>query len=412
MDRRAFLGLLALGGAAGALGTILPRALASSSPFGLPPKPMPPEQIPEDFPHEIRSPLRVAQWYDYWPAVVLGNFRDYIQATYGVTIQIVQDVYTSNEELINWMLISKSYDVVFPTQNAIEWMRNFGLLRPFDGTLLPNLSNLFPEYRRPAWALDKKGNLYSAGYMAGTTGLLFRTDKTWTTADVEAIGWDMLWSGSLGGTSLNQKLMALASPRDLLGMGLKKVGYDTTGQALVSQGQWSLNSTDSTKVNAARDSLLGAKPLWYKIDSLNAGSYVANDVVYASEVYSTDAIYAIRPNSPTPAPIEYLLPKQGFARWLDSACIPTFSQNVYLAHLFIDYLLRGDVAATIADWTLGATPNAAAYDLLTTQSGWDPRLDPRIYPDAATLARAEYVRILPAIVEAAYDAAYNAVLFG
>ncbi len=414
MDRRAFLRMLALGGAAGALGTILPRALASSSPFGLPPKPVPPEQIPEDLPHEIRSPLRVAQWYDYWPASVLDNFRNHIQTTYGVTVDIVQQVYGSNEELVNYMLIPRPYDVVFPTQSTLEWLKNFGLLRPFDESLIPNLSNLFPEYRRPGWALDKRGNLYGAGYNAGTTGLLFRTDKTWTTADVEALGWDMLWSSALGGTTLDKKLLALAEIRDLLGMGLKKVGYDTTGQSLVSQGQWSLNTGEASQLIAARDSLLDAKPRWFDINSLNAVLYVLNDVVYASQVWSVDAMYAIRPNTPTPEPVEYILPKQGFPRWLDSACIPTFSQNAYLAHLFIDYLLRADVAAKIADWNLGTTPNAAAYDLLTTypQFGWDPRSDPRLYPDAATLARGEYDRSLPASVDAAYKAAYADVVYG
>jgi len=415
MDRRKFLRLAALAGGLGLAPSLLRSALGSSSPAGLPPKPRPPPQIPEEIPPVIADPvLRVAQWYDYWPGSVLANFQSYVASTYGVTVTVAQDIYTSNEELYAWMTqAGRRYDVVFPTQHAAERMWREGLLRPIEPALVPNLSNLFPEYVSPAWALDRKGNRFAAPYQAGTTGVAFRTDKGWTTADVEGLGWDLLWTDLLGGTSLVDKAMALADLRDLLGMGLKKEGFDATGTALVSEGQWSLSTADLGQLGAARDSLLARKPSWFTIESVNAGPFLANEIVYAAEIWSGAALYAIRPYTTSPQPIDFVHPKQGFPRWVDSACIPATTGNAFLAHVFVNYLLDAAVGARITDWNLHATPNAAAYDLLTAYpNGWDPRLDSRIYPDATTLARGEFARSLPSEVETAYLQAYNDVVYG
>jgi len=371
---------------------------------------VPPERLEESIPRIIRSPLRIAQWYDYWPGSVLADFVAFVQSTYGVTIDLVQEPFSSNEELYYKMVQSGStYDVVFPTQGTLERLKIEGRLRPLDPDLLPNLANLFPEYQRPAFATDRRGNLFAAAYMAGTTGLAFRTDKGWTTADAEGVGWDLLWLTAFQGTDLNQKAMALAEMRDLLGMGIKKAGYDATGLAIVSEGQWSLNTRDLSQLGSAVSALQAAKPHWYGIGPTNPGSYLESGTLYAAQMWSVDALYVIRPYLSNPNPIDYILPKQGFPRWVDSACIPASSDNVFLAHVFIDYLLRADVALAIARWNLGGTtPNAAAYDLLTAlpPSNWDPRQDPRVYPDSTTLARSEYARALPASVMAEYEGAY------
>lgn len=413
-DRRGFLRALALAGAAGASALFLPRVIGGTSPFGLPPKPLPPDKILEEIPQVIRSPLRVAQWYDYWPGSILYDFTNYMRDTYGVSVEIEQSTYATNDELLLWLSQKRDFDVVFPTQDTLEWLRLNGLVRPLRFDWLPNVANLFPEYERPPWAVDKVGNLYATAYLAGTTGLGFRTDKGWTTADVEGLGWDFLWLPSLAGVDLNQKLSVMLDIcRESLGVGLKKTGFDATGTPLVSEGQWSLNTREAAQVAAARDAMKIARPRWFDTNSYALAPFLVNGVLYGTQIWSQDAMYALRPHTTTPQPVDFVNPRQGFARWVDSACIPTLSSNVYTAHLFLDYLIRGDVAAKIADWNVGTTPNAAAYDLLTTHpNGWDPRQDARLYPDATTLARGEYHRALPLTIQLLYYTTCADVRYG
>ena len=69
--------------------------------------------------------------------------------------------------------------------------------------------------------------------------------------------------------------------------------------------------------------------------------------------------------------------------WFDTLAIPADAKHPGNAHLFIDYLLRPDVAARNSNFVNYANANAAS----TPQVNEELRNDPGIYPDAATKAR-------------------------
>ncbi len=354
---------------------------------------------------EIRSPLRIAQWYESWPGSILQSFKKSVRSEFGVELEVQWDVYTSNDVLLDWMASGRTFDVVFPTQYTIEQLIGQGWLRPLDPDLLPNLENLFPEYLDAPWVRDDAGRIYGAAYRAGNTGLAYRTDR-FDSADVESLGWDLLWLSRYGSYDLDERLGVLLDCRELMGIGIKKAGYDASGKALVSEGQWSLNTEDLGQVASARDVMLSASPRWTSPSSPSLTDPFSSGTLLAGVATSPAAIDLIEPYSSSRPPIEYVLPRQGFHRWVDSAGIPSSSGNVFTAHLFIDFLLRADNAKSVAEWNMSATPNAAAYDLLTPLSNdSDLREDARIYPDATSLARGEFSRALPDTVQAAYDAA-------
>ena len=64
-------------------------------------------------------------------------------------------------------------------------------------------------------------------------------------------------------------------------------------------------------------------------------------------------------------------------------------QNIYTAHVFLNYLMRPEVAAKNTTYNLGVTPNADAENLL------DPKIQ-ELYkqgfaPDADAIKRAEWI---------------------
>ena len=84
-----------------------------------------------------------------------------------------------------------------------------------------------------------------------------------------------------------------------------------------------------------------------------------------------------------PVDIRFSIPKEGALMWFDTLAIPADAKHPGNAHLFIDYLLRPDVAARNSNFVNYANANAAS----TPQVNEELRNDPGIYPDAATKAR-------------------------
>lgn len=428
------LGLLAAGGlgAAGAgllggyygglfKGLIGPRGASNPGSVLFPPPPpsgggtqvpsppgggQPPAGITAD---DITGPLEVAQFYAYWPPNFLSQFSSYLNGVYGKNIKVHWTIYTTNSELWNLVTIAgQVFDVIFPTDYTVWRMRRAGLLQAFNRDWIPNLANMFPQNVDQPFDHDAQGNLWSSPYQWGTTGIGFRTD-VFDKADLDmpdGLGWELFWTptytGSQGTFDLRNKLMMVNDGFDVMGTGLKRMGW----QAQIDQKltptadvppQWSMWSVDDAQLIAARDALIyDVNPLLLQYNTINQGPYLENKTTYANQGYTGDMIlFAIQPWKRQPNPVDYILPKEGAARWQDNICIPANAPNVATAHVFANYIMDAAIGAQITNYNLYATPNAESFELLTSYpnanfgQGWDPRLDERIYPSETTMRRLE-----------------------
>jgi putrescine transport system substrate-binding protein len=69
---------------------------------------------------------------------------------------------------------------------------------------------------------------------------------------------------------------------------------------------------------------------------------------------------ALEANPKQPAAIQALIPKGGATLFFDSMAIPKDAKNVDNAHLFINYILRPEVAASLTNKVFYANPNKAS----------------------------------------------------
>ena len=69
---------------------------------------------------------------------------------------------------------------------------------------------------------------------------------------------------------------------------------------------------------------------------------------------------AAKAKSKTPVVIEALVPKTGATLFFDTMAIPKDAKNVANAHLFINYILRPEVHASLTNKVFYANPNAAS----------------------------------------------------
>lgn len=84
-------------------------------------------------------------------------------------------------------------------------------------------------------------------------------------------------------------------------------------------------------------------------------------------------------------PIQYVVPSEGSQVWEDDWAIAADAANPELAHTFLNFVMRPDVAAQEARYTRYATGNRSALALLDNEM----RNDPSTYPPEAVLQKLE-----------------------
>ncbi len=301
-----------------------------------------------------RSRLNVYNWSNYVGPDTIPSF----EAEFSVGVRYA--LFESNEEMLAKVMSGNSgWDVVFPSNYLIGPMREQGLLARLDRGRLGNLSHLEERFRAPAW--DPRLE-WSVPYMWGATGIIYNRRIT-----PPPTRWADLWSPALEG-----RITMLDDPSEVLGAALKKLGY-------------SLNSRDAGELERARTEAIEQKRLLRAY--LNAevrDQLVAGDVL-AAQLWATTAQQAMDA-SPD---LAFVYPAEGFAVYVDNAAILAESRRRELAHGFVNYLLRPEVAAHIVRSSRTATANRAARILLPEQSAV-------LYPPAETLARGELFEPMPA----------------
>lgn len=296
--------------------------------------------------------LNIFNWSDYVAPDTIPNF----EREFGMRVRY--GTYESIPEMLAKVMSGNSgWDVVFPSAEYIQPMRDMGLLAQLRHPWLPNLSALDPQFQEPPW---DPGLEWSVPYMHGTTGIVFQRKLGWTPS-----AWSDLWDARLAG-----KLTMLDDPPEVFAACLKMLGY-------------SLNSGDPFELRAAERGAIAQKPLVRAY--LNAevrDQLVAGDVA-AAQAWGVTAAQAI---AAAPDKLAFAFPSEGFPRYADNVAILRESSRVEAAHHFITYLLRPRVAAAIAEATRTATCNGAAQTLLPAAL----RSDPVLYPPAEILARGEW----------------------
>jgi spermidine/putrescine transport system substrate-binding protein len=303
-----------------------------------------------------RPRLNVYNWSAYVAPETVPEFeREY-------NVRVRYATYESNEEMLAKVLTGNSgWDVVFPTHNRLQPMRDYGLLQPLRHDLLPGLVNLDQRFTAPPWDAQLE---WGVPYMWNGTGIVYNRQVTPAPARWADL-WDMRWKG---------RLTMLDDPEDVLGACLKKLGLG-------------FSATDPAELRRAEAEAVRQKPLLRAY--LNAevrDQLVAGDVL-AAQLWSTTAAQAMEA-----APhLAFVYPAEGFPFYCDCAVVLRESRRVELAHLFLDYLLRPRVSSRIVEVTKTATANRAAYALLPEAT----RTNAVLYPPADVAARAEWPRTLP-----------------
>lgn len=302
----------------------------------------------------------ISNWDGYMPADLLENF------TRETGIQAELSVHATNEEIMGKVTAGrgKGYDVLFVSGPFVEALAKLGLIAELDHGKIPNLANLYPEARELA---HDPGNRYSVPYAWGTTGLCYRSDLVAS----EPTSWNDLLKPA---DALKGKVTMLSTDRWLMAAALKALGY-------------SVNSTNETELNAAKDLLIEAKRNLLAYDDTTFYSKLVSGEASLVHAWDGWCNYGIGEN---PA-IRFVVPAEGSDMWVDTMVVTAASENKDAAHAFIDYVLRPEVHAWVVENILYKVPNQKAMEAV------DPALFetyPNLKMTPADLLKEEQLRDL------------------
>lgn len=366
LTRRAFVQALGSTAALGLLAACGQRAPVEPSPAqGQTPSPA--AATPTVLSHQLTLPdyvdrsrledrLFVFTWGDYIDPDVLAEFERLTGAK--VTI----DTYETNEQAIAKLQQGGiAYDIVVPTDYAVQILIGLGLLEELDRSLLRALEHLDPNNLDGPY---DPGNRFSVPYFWGTSGYAY---------DTAVLGEGL------------ESWQALFEPPEPARGKVVMHGYyrETIAAALLWLG-YPLNETSDEALQRALEVLKAQKPYVLAYTSENNDELLIAGEAVIAHCWTGQAILAKR-ERPT---IRYVIPVEGCAVWQDNLCIVRGAPHPYVAHVFIDFLCWPEIAARNAAYVGYASPNRTARE----RGLLDPDLanDPAIYLDDATWQRLQW----------------------
>lgn len=308
--------------------------------------------------------LRLFNWTSYMDPAIIEAF----EAETG--LEVVQNYYNANAELFAKLTAGgdAQYDLIVPSDYFVPRLIAAGLIQPLtaSGEALEGHDHILEEFRAPSF---DPGGEYTVPYLWGATGIVYDT-ATW--ADPEP-SWGLLYDPEVNADYPFALLQGDAQFTFGTACAFQGAGFDCVGQA-----PW-VEAARLVIETRQRDNFVGF------VGATAALEQVANGVIEAGIAYNGDLAAKRAEDPATYGSLGFFIPEEGSQRWVDVLAIPARAPNPEAARAFIEYLLRPEVAAQLANYNFYTTPNEAALPMVD-----EALRQPPVMPDAADRARLHF----------------------
>lgn len=299
--------------------------------------------------------LHIYTWSDYVDEDVKSKFEEENNC------KVVIDTFDSNEAMYAKLQAgSTGYDIITPSSYQIPLMAKNKMIIPLDHSKIPNVKKNFDAAF--ANSILDPSFTYNAPYMVTYTGIAYRKDKI--AKDVPVDSWKIYETAALKG-----RMSLLSDMRETIGAALKSLGY-------------SLNSEKKEELDKAVEVVLKWKKNIAKFDNEQYKTAVAAGEWFVGHGYSSDVTQIMLEDDK----VGFSLPKEGFTIAFDEMVIAADAPQKELAHKFIDFMYRPEMAKANMESVCAPMPVKAALEALK------PELKALIVKDADTIKRGEVLR--------------------
>jgi putrescine transport system substrate-binding protein len=295
-------------------------------------------------PKEEEKVLNIYNWSDYISEDTIANFEK------ETGIKVHYDVFDTNEVLYAKLLARRTgYDIVVPSDSFAGLQIQAGLFQKLDKSKLPNLVNMDPVVQSALSKLDP-GNDHLVNWLWGYTTVGINTGLVKAALGdlpMPENAWDLVFDAKYASKLAGCGISFMDSGNEVMPAALLYVGKDP----------YTLNPDD---YKLAGDMLVKVRPY---IRIFSSSSYIndlANGALCAVIGYSGDiniarmrAVEAGNGNN-----IQVLIPSTSAVLFFDSMAIPTDAPHPNNAHIFMNYIMRPEVHASLTNKVFYANPNS------------------------------------------------------
>ncbi|WP_230487033.1 polyamine ABC transporter substrate-binding protein [Nocardioides anomalus] len=303
LSRRALVGAAA--------GTALSTsACAYIDPPG--PDPLPTKRIVP----EVDGDLVYFNWADYVHPKVMKGFQE----EYGV--KVVQSNFDSMESMQAKLAAGNRYDVIFPSAQWVQKLTAANKLYPIDHSVLTNAPAIFDHYDYFADPWYDPGSAHSVPFTMYKTGIAWRKDQL---GDELTGSWRDLWDDDA-----RDHTFVLDDRDEVLGMAALLLGLP-------------LNTSDVHELDRIVETMGTLRPYLRAFSSDDYLNLLGGDA-WLQQTWSGD-MAAVLWQADDPGLYGFESPSEGTPVNSDTYAIPANAEHPGTALLFIDYMLRPEVAA-------------------------------------------------------------------
>lgn len=293
--------------------------------------------------------LNIYNWPDYITENMLSDFEK------ETGIKVNYDTFESNEALHAKLVAGNSgYDIVVPTAGFGKKHIDAGLYQELDRSKIANYANLDPEFMAKIAGVDP-GNKYFIPWGWGFTTVGInkqKVEKALGGAPLPENSWDLVFNPEYTSKLKSCGIIYLDSPSEILPVALHHVG-----KPAYSEDPEDFKAAGELLAKVRKDIRLFSSTM---IDDIAGGKGCAfvgwsGDInIAADRVKETGGTDEIVP----------LLPTAGGLVFIDTMAIPKDAKHPNNAHAFIDFYLRAENGAAMANEMNYPTGNKAALPLI------------------------------------------------
>lgn len=283
---------------------------------------------------EPKETLYIYNWGDYLSEDVVRQF----EKEFNCEVQL--DVFDSNEAMYAKLKAGASgYDILVPSSYMAKLMYTQDMIQELDMSKLPEVQKYYDQsYAQLSIDSEMK---YSVPYFVSFVGIGYDTERvkdfkpTWRMFEREDI---------------HRRCSLLNDQREVMGCALKTLGYD-------------VNSVDQAHIDAAVELVKSWKRNIAKFEVDDAKRALASGEFFLIQTYNGDMLQ-VAMEKPS---VAFVIPEEGTTVTFDNFVIHKNSTNVDLAHAFINFMYRPEVAAANMNEIMYVAPNAEAVKLVDEQ---------------------------------------------
>jgi putrescine transport system substrate-binding protein len=305
--------------------------------------------------------LNVYNWADYIAPDTIEKFS----SEYGIKVNY--DIYDGSQVVDVKLLAGNSgYDVVIHSSQYSSRLTSIGVYLKLDYSRLDNTRHLDPALQEKIDVYDKTRG-YTIPYHWGSTGYAWNEELVrQRLPDHPMDSADVLFDPEVASKLADCGISLLDGPTDIFPMVLSYLGRDP-------------NAVDDESLAIAEAQLKLVRPYIRYFSNQKMYADLANREICVAMSWSGDYAVAARRarEAGLDIRIRYTMPKEGSGLWVDGVYVPADAPHIDNAYLFLNFLMRPEIAADIANEVNYANSNKSSWQYI------DPQLmrDPAIYPD-------------------------------